>query len=145
MAQSTGFTKPVDFFGFEPGSDQNLFSYEKLIHYLEKLDTESARLKLEEIGTSPMGKPMYIAFISSEEKIENMETLKVINRELALTARIEAWKLQSMISDGKVFVLATLSMLSSEVGPPNLHPLLHTILCQLPTQKRRNSFKMLYI
>ena len=69
MAQSSSFTKPSDFFGFEPGSDRNLFTYEQLIDYLVKLDAESNRIKLEEIGTSPMGKPMYIAFISSEENI----------------------------------------------------------------------------
>ncbi len=61
MAQSGTYTKPSDFFGFKPGSDRNLFTYEQLIQYLEKLDSESPRLKLEKIGTSPMGKPMYIA------------------------------------------------------------------------------------
>ena len=25
--------KPIDFFGFEPGNDRNLFDYEKLIEY----------------------------------------------------------------------------------------------------------------
>ena len=117
MAQSGSLTRPADFFGFEPGSDRNLFTYEQLIQYLEKLDGESPRLKLEQIGTSPMGKPMYIAFISSEENIENLEKLKVINRELALNAGLESGKLKTMIRNGKVFVLATLSMHSSEVGP----------------------------
>ncbi|MEN8229605.1 MAG: M14 metallopeptidase family protein [Bacteroidota bacterium] len=117
MAQGGSITKPVDFFGFEPGSDRNLFTYEQLIQYLEQLDGESPRLKLEEIGNSPMGKPMYIAFISSEENIENLEALKEINRELALNASLEKGKLKGMISEGKVFVLATLSMHSSEVGP----------------------------
>ncbi len=117
MAQSGTYTKPSDFFGFKPGSDRNLFTYEQLIQYLEKLDSESPRLKLEKIGTSPMGKPMYIAFISSEENIENLEELKVINKELALNAKLEKGELKSMVSDGKVFVLATLSMHSSEVGP----------------------------
>ena len=84
MAQSGSITKPADFFGFEPGSDRNLFTYEQLIELPVKLDEQSPRIKLEEIGTSPMGKPMYIAFISSEENIENLEALKKINRELAL-------------------------------------------------------------
>jgi len=117
MAQSGSITKPADFFGFEPGSDRNLFTYEQLIQYLEQLDGESPRLKLEEIGNSPMGKPMYIAFISSEENIKNLEALKEINRELALNSTLEKDKLKGMISKGKVFVLATLSMHSTEVGP----------------------------
>lgn len=116
-AQSGSFTKPADFFGFEPGSDRNLFTYEQLIDYLKKLDGESPRIKLEEIGTSPMGKPMYIAFISSEENIQNLEALKKINKELALNPTLEKGELQGMVNDGKVFVLATLSMHASEVGP----------------------------
>ena len=117
MAQSGSITKPADFFGIEPGSDRNLFTYEQLIQYLEQLDGESPRLKLQEIGNSPMGKPMYIAFISSEENIKNLEALKEINRELALNSTLEKDKLKGMISEGKVFVLATLSMHSTEVGP----------------------------
>jgi hypothetical protein len=117
MAQSTTFTKPSDFFGFEPGSDRNLFTYEQLMEYMEKIDAESDRIKLEEIGTSPMGKPMYIAFISSEENIQNLETMKEVNRQLALNPDIEKEKLEEMVTNGKVFVLATLSMHSTEVAP----------------------------
>ena len=88
-----------------------------MIDYLVKLDAESNRIKLEEIGTSPMGKPMYIAFISSEENILNLETMKEVNRQLALNPHIEQGELKKMISGGKVFVLATLSMHSTEVAP----------------------------
>ncbi len=75
-AQNGSMTVPADYFGFEPGSDRNLFTYEQLIAYLQVLDGQSPRIKLEEIGTSPMGKPMYIVFISSEQNIENLESLK---------------------------------------------------------------------
>ncbi len=117
MAQGGSLTKPADYFGFEPGSDRNLFTYEQLIGYLQELDEESSRIRLEEIGASPMGRPMYIAFISSEENLNNLDALKIINRELALNASIQPDKLAGMVSDGKVFVLATLSMHSGEVGP----------------------------
>jgi hypothetical protein len=124
MAQNTSLTKPVDFFGFEPGSDRNLFSYEQLIEYLQKLDGESERIYLEEIGASPMGRPMYIAFISSAENISKLEELKKINRELALNPNLEKEELQGMVRDGKAFVLATLSMHSSEVAPSQAAPLI---------------------
>jgi len=124
MAQNNSCTKPIDFFGFEPGSDRNLFSYEQLIEYLQKLDGESERIYLEEIGASPMGRPMYIAFISSEENISKLEDLKKINRELALNPNLEKEVLQGMIRDGKAFVLATLSMHSSEVAPSQAAPLI---------------------
>ncbi len=124
MAQDASYTRPSDFFGFEPGSDRNLFSYELLIDYLQKLDAESDRIYLEEIGKSPMGKPMYIAFISSAENISNLEELKKINRELALNPNLKEDELQGMIRDGKTFVLATLSMHASEVAPAQAAPLI---------------------
>ncbi|MCK7538290.1 MAG: hypothetical protein MZV63_48710 [Marinilabiliales bacterium] len=75
---------PGKHFGFMPGSDYNLFSYEELIDYLMKLDKASPMVSMEEIGTSPMGRKMYIAFISSEKNIKNLPKLREINRELAL-------------------------------------------------------------
>ncbi len=118
MAAQTGsITNPADFFGFEPGSDRNLCTYEQLISYLQEIDGQSDRIRMEEIGRSPMGKPMFIAFISNEENIKNLESLKEINRELALNPGIEDGKLEDMVDGGKVFVLATLSMHSSEVAP----------------------------
>jgi len=124
MAQDASFTKPADFFGFEPGSDRNLFTYEQLIEYLQKLDGESDRIHMEEIGSSPMGRPMYIAFISSAENISRLEEFKEINRELALNPDLGKEELQGMVREGKIFVLATLSMHSSEVAPSQSAPLI---------------------
>ena len=116
-AQNGPVTVPAAYFGFEPGTDRKLFTYEELISYLQELDGQSPRIKLEEIGTSPMGRPMYIAFISSEKNIENLQSLKEINRSLALNPDLPGEKLEEMVDSGRVFVLATLSMHASEVAP----------------------------
>jgi len=116
--------KPEKHFGFKPGTDRMLFDYEDLISYLQKLDFASPRLKLVEIGKSPMGRKMYIAFISSRENIKNLDNLKEINRKLALDPNIPESERDSMLNDGKVFFLATLSMHSGEVGPSQSAPLI---------------------
>ncbi len=115
---------PDKFFGFKPGADKMLFDYEKLVKYLQKLDQSSPRIKLLEIGTSPMGKKIYILFISSEENIANLESLKEINRRLALDPNIPDQEREKMIENGRVFALATLSMHSTEVGPTQSLPIL---------------------
>ena len=61
-------TSPEDYFGYMPGADRELIDYEELIGYLQKLDSESPMLKIVAIGESPMGRDIYIAFISSAEK-----------------------------------------------------------------------------
>jgi hypothetical protein len=115
---------PEKYFGYQPGSDRKLFTYEELTTYLQKLAQTSPRLKMTEIGTSPMGKPMYICFISAEGNIDNLEQLKEINKKLALDAMLRPEDQANLISAGKVFVLATLSMHSDEVGPAQTLPLL---------------------
>ncbi len=118
VAQSTNSIQtPKEFFGFTPGEDGMLFTYEELISYLQILDVASPRLKLIEIGKTPLERPMYIAFISSAENISNLNELQKINRELALNPKLGEEIREKYFSEGKVFVLGTLSMHSGEVGP----------------------------
>ncbi|MBL7138753.1 MAG: hypothetical protein ISS17_08270 [Bacteroidales bacterium] len=124
LAQDQPLKGPESYFGFQPGSDQNLFNYEQLIDYLRLVDESSSRLHMREIGTSPEGRPMYIVFISSGENIKNLDKLRAINEQLALNPDLSVQEQQEMIREGKVFVLATLSMHSTEVGPSQAAPLI---------------------
>jgi len=119
---SSQVVTPEEFFGFKPGTDRELFNYQPMIEYLQKLDEASPRVKMLDIGESPMGKRMYAVFFSSEENIANLEKLRQINRELALNTTLSETQLQATIDEGKVFILATLSMHASEVGPAQAAP-----------------------
>lgn len=121
--------KPSEHFGFKPGADKMLFEYEALIDYLKKLEKSSPRLKLEKIGESPMGKTMYGAFFSHPDNIQNLDELRKINKELALNHELSEEKQKEYIRKGKVFLVATLSMHASEVGPSQAAPLIaHKLL-----------------
>lgn len=121
---SQTITKPEEFFGFKPGADKMLFTYEKLIEYLKKVDDQSDKIKLIDIGTSPMGKPMYALFISSEGNIKNLNRLKEINTKLALDYTLAESEVSSLAKEGKVFFYGTLSMHSTEVAPTQALPLI---------------------
>lgn len=108
---------PETYFGFYPGADGMLFDYEAQIAYLQKLESSSPRIKLEQIGVSPMGKPIYIVFISAAENIQKLPILKEVNRKLALDADLSEAERTQLVQDGRVFVLGTLSMHSEEVAP----------------------------
>ena len=113
---------PDEFFGFVPGSDRNLFDYDQLIAYCRQLDQASPRILLKEAGESPMGKKIYILFISSPQNLEKLDRYKEINRKLALDWKMEDTARDALIAEGKVFLLATLSMHSNEVGPTQSAP-----------------------
>ncbi len=121
---SSSIIPPEIHFGFKPGTDRQLIDYEELISYLQKLDEASPRLRMIEIGRSPLGKPMYVAFISSVENINNLEKLREINRRLALEPELSEIEKSSLLDQGKIFLLATLSMHSDEVGPSQAAPLI---------------------
>jgi len=118
------YPTPQSFFGFEPGTDRSLIDYETLIAYLEKLDQVSSRITLAEIGRSPMRRPMYVAFISAEKNIEALAALREINQKLALRADLTESERAALIAQGRVFLLATLSMHSTEVAPAQAAPLI---------------------
>lgn len=120
---SEGIKTPQEFFGFEPGADGMLFNYDDLISYLMLLDQASSKLKMIEIGQSPLGKTMYVAFISSAANLVNLDRLKDINRQVALDYTIQESERESLIKEGKVFVAGTLTMHSTEVGPSQAAPL----------------------
>ncbi len=115
-------THPSDYFGFEPGADRKLFTYSALIDYLEILQDQSDMIRLVQAGESELGKPVYMAFISSPENIGRLEELRQINQRLALDPDIPEADRQVLVDQGKVFVLATLSMHSTEVGPSQAAP-----------------------
>ncbi len=124
FSQDAEIVEPIDHFGFKPGTDRELITYEELIDYLNILDENSEKLKMIEIGKSPFGKPIYICFVSSPENIANLDELKTINRSLMLDTEIPDQEREEIIEKGKVFVLATLSMHSKEVGPSQSAPLI---------------------
>uniref|UniRef100_UPI00321744F7 M14 family metallopeptidase n=1 Tax=uncultured Draconibacterium sp. TaxID=1573823 RepID=UPI00321744F7 len=115
---------PKEFFGFQPGDDRMLFNYTPLIEYMKHLADKSPRIKMVEIGESPMGKKMYMVLFSSEENINKLDRLKRINKELALNDQLTETEVANYEKEGKVFILATLSMHSTEVGPSQSAPLL---------------------
>jgi len=126
LAQEPGaeIPRPESVFGFLPGTDRQLIDYSQLIDYLVLVDQASARVAVREIGRSTLDRPMKMVFISSPENLERLDELREINRRLALDPVIPGDELTGMIDEGRVFVMATLSMHSTEVAPAQTLPLL---------------------
>ncbi len=121
---SQSITSPSQHFGFQPGADGMLFNYERMIDYFKLLEKQCNRLKTIQIGNTPLGRPLFMVCISSEENIANLNELKEINRKLALDYTLNVDEVNSLKAKGKVFVLGTLSMHSNEVAPSQASPLI---------------------
>ncbi len=117
-------TSPPSFFGFKPGTDRKLVKYQPLVDYFKLLDKESEMVRVEQIGESEFGKPIYMAFVSTAENINRLPELRVINQRLALDGSIPDQERVELISKGKTFVMFTLSMHSTETAPSQAAPLM---------------------
>ena len=120
---STTIPTPAGVLGFGPGTDRQLMDYGQLIDYMLQLAAASDRVEMREVGTTPLGRTMYVAFISSSDNIDRLDELRDINKQLALDPSLADAEQASLIERGRVFVMETLSMHSGEVAPSQSLPL----------------------
>ena len=113
MAQTV--PSPEDVYGFKVGADYKLADYSQIEDYLSKLDASSERVKKVEIGTTVLGRKMYILFISSEENLKDLDKWKDISTKLARVqvSNDEAMKLSE---EGKAVVWIDGGMHSTELA-----------------------------
>jgi hypothetical protein len=68
IAQAQGkITSPKEFFGHNIGDDYWLATYDQFVDYWRKLDAESDRMQVIEIGKSAEGRPQLMAIVTSPE------------------------------------------------------------------------------
>jgi len=70
-------TPPSDQFGYAIGDDYRLVNYTQYVEYLKKLDVQSERMIVAEIGKTEEGRTEYTAIITSPE---NQRRLPLIRR-----------------------------------------------------------------
>ncbi|HEU4586959.1 MAG TPA: M14 family zinc carboxypeptidase, partial [Gemmatimonadaceae bacterium] len=102
--------------GFEPGTDRKLPSWKQVVDYFTALDRASPRVSVRTLGTTGMGRPFIAAFIGDSAVIANLPSYREIQRKLADPRTRESGERASLIANGKVVVLVTSSIHSTEVG-----------------------------
>lgn len=107
---------PEEFLGFRVGDDYKLADYETIRQYFKHLSESSAKLHYEEIGKTSLGKDMFMAVISSEDNINNLETYRDIVKELSDPRKITDEGAQTLAEKGKVVVLVTCNIHSTEIA-----------------------------
>ncbi|MBX3266812.1 MAG: peptidase M14 [Acidobacteria bacterium] len=74
---------PKSVLGFHPTDDRTIADWTQIRDYFTKLDAASPRVRVQEFGKTTLGRPMIVAFISSEENIRELDRYRDINRKLA--------------------------------------------------------------
>jgi hypothetical protein len=97
-------TSPKEQFGFNIGDDYQLANYTKYEAYLKKLDQESDRLKVVEMGKSAEGRTIYLAIVTSPDNHKKLDRYQEISRRLALAEGLTDDQARAMAAEGRAVV-----------------------------------------
>jgi hypothetical protein len=97
-------TTPKEFFGFNIGDDWKLANYDQFQEYWKKIDAESDRMRVEEIGKTAEGRPQLMAIITSPENFKKLDRYKEISRKLALAEGLSEEEARTLAKEGKSVV-----------------------------------------
>jgi hypothetical protein len=103
-AAAASVTDPKTQFGFSVGDDYRLVNYRQLVAYWKKLDAESERMKLVEIGKTAEGRTMIMAVITSPRNHARLARLKDISKRLALAEGLDDGAARKLAGEGKAVV-----------------------------------------
>ena len=107
---------PASVIGFEPGTDRKLPQWKQVVSYFQALDAASPRVELHTFGKTTLGRPFLAAYIGDEATLASLGRIRDQQRKLADPRLASAQERAALERDGKVVVLVTSSIHSTEVG-----------------------------
>src|SRR6476620_3167963 len=107
---------PASVIGFEPGADRKLPTWKQVTDYFTALDKASPRVTVRTLGKTTLGRPFIVAFIADPATLANLPRYQQIQRKLMDPRLRGPGERDRLIADGKLVVLITSSIHSTEVG-----------------------------
>ena len=107
---------PESHFGHRMGADRELIEWDEVVSYFRRLETESDRIVVRELGKSTEGRPFILATIADPDTLSNLDRYREIQARLADPRRTSQEEAEALIAEGKVVVLITCSIHSDEVA-----------------------------
>src|SRR3954470_5534625 len=97
-------SSPKEQFGWEVGDDYRLVNYTQFTDYLRKMDIQSERMSVVDIGKTEEGRTEMTAIITSPENQRKLPLIKEANRKLALADGLTDETARQLARDGKIVV-----------------------------------------
>jgi hypothetical protein len=123
-AQTRAVPSPESVFGFAPGADLKIATYDQVLTYFRQVDAASDRVRLVEAGTTTQGRTFYFALVSSPANLGNVDRYREIARRLAHPDGLTDDEARRLAREGKALVHIDGGLHSSELAGPQHTPLL---------------------
>jgi hypothetical protein len=122
QAAGPAIPAPESVFGFKPGADNKLATYDQTIAYLKKLTAASRSIRLVEAGKTTQGRTMYFALISSPANLAKIDRLREIAQRLAHPQNLTDAEARALAREGRAFVHIDGGCHATEVAGPQMAP-----------------------
>ena len=124
LGQGPSLPPPESVFGFKPGADYKLATYDQSIEYFKKLAASTKHMTLVEAGRTSQGRLMYFALISTPRNLANIDRYREIAQRLAHPDGLSETDARQLAREGKAFVHLDGGLHATEVAGPQQAPLL---------------------
>jgi len=137
LAQSP-VTTPRAHFGFNIGDDYVLANYTQMIAYWQKLDRESDRLSLFDIGKTSEGRTMTMAVITSPSNQSRLAVHRDIAKRLSRAESLTDSQARDLAAEGKAIVWIDGGLHATEtVGSQQLIETVYRLISANDSETRR--------
>jgi hypothetical protein len=124
LSSQRALPTPESVFGFPPGADNKLASYDQVVDYFQKIDAASDQVMLVDAGRTSRGRTAYFALVSSKANLARIDRYREIARQLAHPGALGEDEARRLAREGKAFVHIDGGLHSTEVAAPQHTPLL---------------------
>ena len=107
---------PESVLGQRVGADFFLATWEQSLEYLRALDAASDRIELREVGESSLGRPVYLALISSAANLADIDRHRDIALRLAHPKGLTEPEARELADEGRAIVWIDGGLHASEVA-----------------------------
>jgi hypothetical protein len=122
-------TSPREEFGHDFGDDYFLANYQQLAAYWRRLERESDRMIVQEIGRTAEGRPHLMAIVTSPQNHRNLARYREISRRLALAEGLTDEQARALAKEGRAVVWIDGGLHASEtLGAQQLGELVYQLV-----------------
>ena len=108
-------TTPKEHFGFNMGDDYCLANYKQFQSYLEKIEKQTDRLKVVNIGKTEEGRDQLMAIVTSPANFKKLDHYREIAGRMARAEGVTAEEARKLAEEGKAVVWLDGGLHASEV------------------------------
>jgi hypothetical protein len=131
-------TTPEEFFGHQLGADRKIARWDRIVEYFNKLQEESEKIKVIDLGPSTEGNNFNAVLITSKENMRNLDELQRINQRIADPIDLTEETAKPLIAKGKAVAIQSMSLHATEIGGTQMAPeLAYDLLTRNDEETRR--------